>query len=169
METRPAHPFYTSLYQNHLFFLQRNEGCNTAFYGIRWAHHMVGLESPTGNPLVKLTLEGCFRLCEGKKFRKDAMPVESLRELVDTFSRKDYSLTDQRFLVVCLTVFAGFFRTQELLGIQLKHIPVLPDHLQVFLPHSKVNQHRDGETVFIAKTGTKYCPVTHIHDFFREG
>ena len=169
METRPAHPFFISLYLNHLFFLKRNKGCiNTAFYGIRWAHHVAGLESPTDNLLVKLTLEGCLRLCEGEKLRKDAMPVEALRDLVDTFPRKDYCLIDQRFLVVCLTGFAGFFRIQELLGIQLKHISVIPDHLQVFLPHSKVDQHRDGETVFIAKTGTKYCPVTHIQDFLEK-
>ena len=108
---------------------------------------MVGLESPTDNPLVKLTLEGCLRLCEGKKIRKDAMPVESIRELVDTFARKDYSLIDRRFLVVCLTGFAGFFRIQELLDVQLKHISILPDHLQVFLPHSKVDQHRDRSMI----------------------
>ena len=84
---------------------------------------MVGLESPTDNPLVKLTLEGCLRLCEGKKLRKDAMPVEALRDLVDIFSRKDYSLTDQRFLVVCLTGFAGFFRIQELLCIRSSRPP----------------------------------------------
>ena len=41
---------------------------------------MVGLKSPTDNSLVKLTLEDSLKLCGGKKIRKDAMPVEAIRE-----------------------------------------------------------------------------------------
>ena len=44
-----------------------------------------------------------------------------------------------------------FFRIQEVLDIQLKHISVFPDHIAVFLPHAKADQHRDGDTVVISK------------------
>ena len=77
----------------HFFFLKRNKGCiNTAFYSIK---HMVGPESHTDTPpppptLVKLTLEGCLRLCGGRKTRKDAMPMEVIRELLYTFSTKQF-------------------------------------------------------------------------------
>ena len=51
VETRPAEPFYVAIYLNHLFFLNGNKGSvNAAFYGIRWGHHIVGLDSPTDNP-----------------------------------------------------------------------------------------------------------------------
>ena len=48
IQTRPAHPFYVALYLNHLFFVKGTKGSiTTAVYGIRWAHHSVGLSSPT--------------------------------------------------------------------------------------------------------------------------
>ena len=160
VQTRPADPFYVALYLNHLFFLHGNKGCiSTAFYGIRWAHHMVGLDSPTDNPLVKLVYEGCTRLCGGRKIQRDALPVETLRSIVDACSQKTDNLFDSRFLVVCLTGFVGFFRIQELSDVQLQHIAWFPDHIQVFLTHSKVDQRRDGDTVFIARTGTKYSRI----------
>ena len=74
---RPANPFYVAIYLNHLFFTRRNKGSIiTAVYGIRWAHHSVGLESPTENELVKLTQEGCIRLCGGNTVKKEALPSE---------------------------------------------------------------------------------------------
>ena len=67
VKTRPAEPFFVALYLNHLYFIRNNKGSiTTAFYGIRWAHHMVGLSSPTDNELVQLAYEGCLRLCGGK-------------------------------------------------------------------------------------------------------
>ena len=63
---RPAHPFHVAIYLNFLLFTNGTKGCvTTAMYSIRWAHHIVGMESPTDNPLVQLTHEGCVRLCGG--------------------------------------------------------------------------------------------------------
>ena len=167
--SRPAHPFFVAIYLNHLYFTRGNKGCITnAVYGIRWAHHIVGLESPTDNPLVRLTQEGCVRLCGGKKVRKEAMPVETIRGFVDEFNQDQSSLSELRFLVVCLTAFAGFFRIQEVLDIQLRDVHILPDHIKIFLPFSKMDQHRNGDNVYIAKTGTKYCPVAHIINFLEK-
>ena len=58
--------YYVAIYFNHLLFVHHNRGCLTAaFYGVRWGHHIVGLESPTENPLVKLAYEGAVRMCAG--------------------------------------------------------------------------------------------------------
>ena len=87
------------------------------------------------------------------------------QHFVNDFDRKICYFLDLRFFVVCLIGFTGFFRIQELLDVQLQHIAWLPDHIQIYLPHSKVDQHRDGDTVFIARTGTKYCPVAPIQTY----
>jgi hypothetical protein len=34
-----------------------------AFYGIRWGHHLAGLDSPTDHPTVKMAFEGAQRIC----------------------------------------------------------------------------------------------------------
>ena len=96
-------------------------------------------------------MEGCLRLYGGKKTRKDAIPIEAIKCVVDEFS-EDGDLKKLRFLVVCLIGFAGFFRIQELLDVKLKDVEILSDHMRLFLPSSKVDQHRDGENVFIART-----------------
>ena len=80
--------------------------------------------------------------------------MKALQRFVDVFDRKNCNLLDLR----CLTGFTGFSRVHELLDVQLQHFAWLPDHIQVSLPHSKVHQHRDGDSVFIARTGTKYWP-----------
>ena len=77
----------------------------------------------------KLTLESCLRLCGGEKSRKEAISVEILKKFVDTFGGNN--LTDLRFLVVCLTGFAGFLRIQELLKVQLKQIAFFEDNMKI--------------------------------------
>ena len=163
---RPADPFFVALYLNYLLFIKQNKGAiTTAFYGIRWGHHIVGLESPTDSPLAQLTYEGCLRLCEGSKVRKDALPVETLRQFFEAFATTNSNLMDLRFLVVCVIGFAGFLRIQELLSVQLKHLTFHESHKEIFLTHSKVDQHRDGEKVYIARTRSPYCPVTLVERF----
>ena len=167
--TRPAHPFYVAIYLNHLFLVKKNKGCiTTAMYGIRWAHHVVGLVSPTDNPLVQMAHEGCMRLCGGEKVRKEAMPVEIIKKFVDEFTSSDQNLLNQRFIVLSLIGFAGFLRIEELLEVRIKDVTIFSDHIEIFLPKSKRDQHRQGNTVYIAKTGSKYCPVVHLEDFLRK-
>ena len=167
--SRPAHPFYVALYLNHLFFTNGTKGSvTTAMYGIRWAHHAVGLDSPTDNKLVQMAYEGCMRLSKGHKTKKEAMPVEIIKGFVDEFSSGKSDLMEARFIIVCLIGFAGFFRIDELLKVQIKHITFFSDHITIFLPEAKTDQQRDGENVHIAQTGTKYCPVKHIKDFLRK-
>ena len=69
------------------------------------------------------------------------------------------------FIILSLLCFAGFFRINELLSVRLKHITFLPEHIEIFLPHAKTDQHRDWEVVYIARTGTKYCPVFNLEIF----
>ena len=169
VKTRPAEPFYVAIYLNHLLFVNGNKGClTTAFYGIRWAHHTVGLPSPTDNSLVQLAYEGCIRTCNGSKQKKEALPLEILKHLVDVFTGSGSNLSNKRFLLVCLLGFCGFFRIKELLTVQLKHVTIEIDHLSIFLEQSKMDQHREGKKVYISRTGSKYCPVKFRENFLRD-
>ena len=106
-------------------------------YGIRWAHHAIGLPSPTDNPMVKLAYEGCLRSCKGTRQKKEALPTEVLKELIDLLRTEGPNLGNQRFLLVCVIGFCGFFRIEELLHVQLKHLKIENDYLRIFLENQK--------------------------------
>ena len=107
--TRPANHYYVALYLTHLFLLKNKKGpITSAMYGIRWGHHIVGLSSPTDNPLVQLTYEGCIRSCAQKRQKKEPISIDIIKRLVDRFYRPDTGLMDYRFLILSLLSFAGF-------------------------------------------------------------
>ena len=165
---RPADPYYVAIYINHLLFVNRNKGCIiSAFYAIRWGHHVVGMTPPTENPLVKLAFEGAIRMCATEKRRKDPMPIETLKEVINKYG-KNTNLMDLRFATMCLIGFTGFLRIDELLQVRLKHLSIFEDHMEIFLPVSKTDQHREGNKVIIAKTSTQFCPVEHVKGFLNK-
>ena len=161
VKIRPAEPFYVAIYFNHLLFTNGTKGCITAaFYGIRWGHHIVGLDSPTDNPFTKLAFEGCNRLSEHEAKKKDPISLEIIKELVDYVNQNNTSVLDLRFILVCLLGFAGFFRISELLAVQLKEVKFFPSHMEIEVPKSKTDQHRDGHIVYITRIDSNYCPVS---------
>ena len=52
-------PIHEAIYLNHLFFISGAKGSIiTAFYGIRRrGNHVMGFNSPTGNPFVQLAFK----------------------------------------------------------------------------------------------------------------
>ena len=107
-------------------------------------------------------------MCAGPRGKKDPIAVEIIKDLVEKYCTKNATLMDLRFITVCLAGFAGFLGIGELLRTQLKHVTILEDHMQIFLPHAKTDQHQEGNKVMIAKTNTKFCPVEHVKFFLKK-
>ncbi|CAH3181716.1 unnamed protein product [Porites lobata] len=68
----PAHPLCIALYLLELTedALQKNSGCSaidSALYGIRWAHKIAGLASPTEHPTVPLPNHMVIAAAEGAR------------------------------------------------------------------------------------------------------
>ena len=166
---RPAQPYFVAIYLNRLLFVNNNKGCLTAaVYGIRWGHHVVGMETPTDNPLVRLAYEGALRLCQGVCAKKDPIPLDLIKEVVQTFCKGDLNLMDLRFVSVCLIAFAGFLRIDELLNTQLKNVTISAGQIEIHLPRSKTDQQGKGQSVIIAETGSQFCPVNHVKMFLEK-
>ena len=162
----PANPFYVAIYLNFVLKTSKKSGTlTTAFYGIRWGHHVNGLYSPTDHPFVSMTYEGTLRLCERKpKDPKEPITPEILKHLIKTFDSE--SLMSLRFLLICSLGFFGFFRIDELLTVQLKDLTIKSAHLEIFLEVSKSDQHRDGNTIYVSRNeNTKFCPVNLVERF----
>ena len=164
----PADPFFVCIYFNDL--IKDNTPISaiiSAFCGIRWGHINAGYESPTDCQFVKLAFEGAKRLaCKSTVRRKEPFTADMIRHLVSLYDDSE-NLLHLRFLIICIFGFAGFFRISELLDIQLKHISLEKDSIEIFLEKSKTDQHRDGETVYIAQSGNSTCPLYWIKRYLR--
>ena len=66
---------------------------------------------------------------------------------------------------MCFLGFAGFFRIEELLEVQLKHMVFKSTHIEITIEKSKCDQHRDGHIVYISKIESSYCPVKLVELF----
>ena len=66
-----------------------------------------------------------------------------IKSLVNKFEGNNASLPDLRFLLTCLLGFSGFLRIDELLSIK-KTSKNFHSHLEILVPKSKTDQHREG-------------------------
>lgn len=155
----PADPFFVCFFLNDLVVEKSSVSTViSAFCGIRWGHLNTGFESPTDSPIVKLAFEGAKRLLsKNSTNRKEPFTAEMIKTLVAKYEKSE-NLMHRRFIILCIFGFAGFFRISELLSIRLKHLKIEKDSAQIFIEKSKTDQLRDGNTVYIAKTGSTACP-----------
>ena len=93
-----------------------------AFYGIRWGHQVIGFNYATEDPFVQSAFEGCQRLCERETTKKELITSNMIKALVTKYGGKSSTITDLRFLSLCLLGFAGFLFIEELLDVKLRPI-----------------------------------------------
>ena len=119
----------------------------------------MGFDSPTDNPFVQLAFEGWQRLRQSETTKKKPITFAIIKSLVEKFGGKNASLPDLRFLLTCLLGFSGFLRIDELLSIKIKHLRINESHLEILVPKSKTDQHREGTIVYISGVSSECCPV----------
>jgi integrase len=162
----PASPGYFCLY---LVSLGQQEvsvsTINAAMAGINWAHQLAGLESPSSNITVKNTVEGLRRRLSRPRVVSEAIRPEHLLQMVQISSLID--LSDLRTLNIILLAFAGLLRFSEVSQIRTEHISLSETHLELVLPKAKNDQFRQGQTVYIARTGSAVCPVYMLSNYVR--
>ena len=134
-------------------------------YGLRWAHHMAGLDSPTEHPIVQMAAEGARRELAKPTVKKEPVTAEMLRELVDKFGGPCASLTEVRGLSMCLIGYAGFLRHDEMVKLCFSDIQFQKEHVEVKICASKTDKYQNGDTVVISRTGNQTCPVAMLERY----
>jgi len=81
---------------------------------------------------------------------------EFLKSLYDTFKNESPELNDLRFLVLRYLGFAGFFRIEELLAVQLTNLTIKKTHIEINIEKSKCDQHWDGHVVIVSIIDSNY-------------
>lgn len=166
-ELFPSKPLHVSIYLACL--VQRANSPSPivdAFYGIKWAHDLVGFNSPTDNQFVKNIMEGGKRIVAKPVQKKEPITVENLRCMYLKLFECN-NLYNQRIICMVLLAFAGFLRSSELINIKRSDIQFLPDHIEIFIESSKTDIYRDGTRVVIARTFSYMCPVSNFELYLR--
>ena len=80
----------------------------SALYGILWAHHMAGLQSPTDHLIVKQLAEAAKRLYGKPREPQHPISVDTLHKIAAKFGGPTCSLLDLRTCFIFFVGFAGF-------------------------------------------------------------
>ncbi|XP_021353759.1 uncharacterized protein LOC110450524 [Mizuhopecten yessoensis] len=164
-ECFPAKAIHAALYLACL--VQHNSTSSPVtqvFYSLKWAHSIIGRDSPTDTLLVRNIIEGAKRRLSAARNRKDPITPELLESMYSAnYSEND--LFSQRIICCCLIAYAGFLRVSELLNLRMRDIKISESHMTVSIRHSKTDVYRDGDYVVIARTYTKPCPVCNLERY----
>ena len=121
--------------------LQKNTGCSaidSALYGIRWAHKMAGLESPTEHPTVIVAAEGARRKLSRPVQPKQPLDLQTVVKVAQyNYNTSLASLAVIRFLFVFLVGYACLFRISELLSVKIKNISISGDCMSILSPRGR--------------------------------
>jgi integrase len=129
----------------------------SAMYGIRRAHHIAGLLSPTEHLFVKQIVEAAKRLYGKSRQPRKPISVDTLSQIILKFGGPQALLSDLRICFIFLVGFAGFMRCHELIHIQRKHVHVFDTGMEINIPHRKNDQY--NHKVYIASSSYDTCPV----------
>ena len=158
----PAAPTYDALYL--LSVLQTSTSpspVQSAFYSIRLAHDVAGLQSTTSHTLPQTT-EG-LRVSQAEAVTPDIQKLAVTREiLLKFFQGLDGSLVDSRSMTVALLAFAGLLIFDVLFSRKLKDLVSHATYFELFIERSKTDQYGEGAVVPIVKTGTDLCPLVNL-------
>ena len=120
------------------------------------------LNFPTNSSFIQFAFKGCQWLCEIETTKKEPITFDIIKTLVTKYGGENSTIRDLRFLLTCLLGFAEFLRIVALLEVKLKHIKILESHLEIIIPKSKTDQHREGHIVYISRIKSEYCPVRYL-------
>ncbi len=144
------------------------DSIKNSFYGVKWFHKLGNWNDPCESNLCVNILEACKRISKKPVKKKEPLTVADLEKIADLNRHSENSFLDLRNFCFVLLNFAGFLRFSEVSVLKLKDITFYETHMVVFIEKSKTDVYRDGNRIYIAKTGTKLCPVTTLEQYIRK-
>lgn len=163
----PAKPYHFCVYLSYLANTNGTVGAaSDAFYGIKWAHEIVGLVSPTEqSKIIKMVFDGIKRTLSKPIRKKDPITASILKTVYDAVFDHG-NLYHQRLLSMTILAYAGFFRSAEILHLRRSDIHICTTHAQIFIEQSKTDIYRDGAWVILSKLDSSLCPVRNLELYF---
>ena len=163
-EGHQAMPASPALLANHLAELAGRRSFATIelrLAAIVSAHSLLRMPFDAGDTDLRRTLSGIART-HGTKPKRQSVPLLT-RDVILIASACGGGARPERDRALILLGFAGAFQRSELCGIEIGHLKFVREGLAVYLPCSKGDQERAGETVAIAANPlSAHCPVAAV-------
>jgi integrase len=110
-------------------------------------------------------VEGATRQLVSPIEKKEPITPDMLLKLYNSVS-KENNLMSQRIISSCLLPFAGSLRVSELLYIKRSDIIFETCYVSIFIPKSKTDIYRDGNTVVISRMDNNLFPAKKFRNIF---
>lgn len=155
----PASPFHVAIYLQHLLEESHSPSViDSAFYGIKWAHSMAGIPSPTDNPIVEAVRSASKRIFgAGIVNRKEPISSSLILDIIGK-SNLDNPV-ELRNVTMYVLSFTGFFRFDDVSRIRRNDISFNQGFMVIKVLKSKNDQLRRGDEVIISELSSCACPV----------
>ena len=155
----PASPFHVALYLQHLIEETHSPSAvDSAFYGLKWAHDVAGIPSPTDDPIVE-TVRTASKRVLGTSVLSRKEPI-SATLIHDIINKSDLgNPVELRNVTMYVLSFAGFFRFDDVSRIRRSDISFREGFMVVKVLKSKNDQLRKGDEVVISQLSSSACPV----------
>ena len=141
----------------------------SAFCALKWVHDLIpyGIQgNPVDSALSRNIVEASKRVFSRPVRKKEPITPDMIRRICIKFAYEGCNLSGLRTALIFVLGFYGLFRVNELLDIQASDIVVFDDHLEINVKHSKTDQYRQGNIVFISKSGGLACPHSLLARYF---
>ena len=156
----PADPFHVALYLQHLIEqVQSPSEIDSAFYGIKWAHDMAGVPSPTDNSVVENVRSAAKRILGTAAVNhKEPISSDLIRKIVSQ-ANLDNPINLRNVTMYVLS-FTGFFRFDDISRVRRSDISFHEGFMVIQVQKSKNNQLPKGNEVVISELSSSACPVS---------
>ena len=157
---------YVSLYLQHLLeSAQHFSVIESAYYSIKWAHSLVGVNNPCDSEVITYSVDATRRKLNRPIKKKESVTLDKLFAKYNTVDR---TLKDLRLLTPRSLAYAVFVRYNELCNIKAKHIKMYDHYVDIFVEKSKTDCYRKGNHVIISRLDSLQCPVKILSSYLRE-
>lgn len=165
----PASDFHVSLYFIYLTETSKSVSkIDEAFYAISWIHKLSGFPDPCKSFLCQSVKDGANRsIGHYVVNKKEPITPDMLQKIVQFYGNNSSNLSDLRIACMCLVSFAGFLRFSELVNLRRSDVNIFQTHMSLYIEKSKTDQHREGNSVLIARTHLSTCPVNMIERYLK--
>ena len=155
----PASPCHVALYLQHLIDESHSPSVvDSAFYGIKWAHTMAGIPSPTDNPVVEAVRCASKRVLGTRVVnRKEPISSSVIHDVIGLANLQNHVHLPNVTMYVLL--FAGFFRFDDVSRIRRNDIFFHEGFMAIRVFKSKNDQLRKGDEVIFSEISGSACPV----------
>ena len=98
------------------------------------------------------------------KNQKDTLSQEIITKIINKVATSE-NILEIHNVVLILLGFSGFMRISELLPLKVKHVNFTESGTKIYIEKSKVDQLREGNTIFISRLDSDNCPVYWLNRY----